>query len=428
LATPARRLALRILLETEEGGPTLGDLLARKEVEALPPRERGFLHELVLGTLRKRGLVDHALAALLERPLRRLAPSVRAALRLGAYQLLALRVPAHAAVSESVELARAGEARAAGLVNAVLRRLSLEGPAPLPDPGSEPLAWLTSEGSLPAWLAERWLARWGAGLAVARARAFLFPPPSSFRVNPRVPDSARRIEEAGLSPRPLSVPGAWEATAGHPGELASQAVIYLQDEGSQMVAHLAARAGLVLDACAAPGGKSTLLADLLEGKAIVIAAEPSQPRLSTLASLCRRWGSPNLRCVGADARQPPFRRRFDAVLLDAPCSGLGTIGRNPDVRWRSRPREIERHAQRQRELLSSLAPLVRSGGTLVYATCSSEPEENEHVVAGFLDAHPGFRREDPPAWAAAFSENGFARTWPERDRGDAFFAALLRRA
>src|SRR5687767_12346448 len=181
MPTPARRLAFRILGEVERAGPTLGDRLAAPDVLALDTRERAFLHELLLGTLRRRGEIDHALAARLDRPLARLEAPVLAALRLGAYQVLRLRVPDRAAVSESVELARSASPRAAGFVNAVLRTLSREGAPPLPDAGQDPLAWLTTGGSLPRWLAERWLARLGAERAVRRARALLDPPPVFFR-------------------------------------------------------------------------------------------------------------------------------------------------------------------------------------------------------------------------------------------------------
>lgn len=397
-------------------------------MEDLPPRDRALLHELVLGTLRARGSLDHALAPLLDVPLERLEPPVRRCLRLGAYQVLRLRVPARAAVSQAVDLARESAPRAAGLVNAVLRRLAREGPPPALDPVVDPRGWLTTEGSLPPWLAERWLERLGPSTSVARARALLAPPPSVFRLNPRASGALERLHAAGVSFRPLAVPGAWQVVEGRVADLASEGVLYLQDQGAQMVAHLAASPGSTLDACAAPGGKTTLLADLAGDQGRIIAAEASARRLRTLASLVRRWGSPNVRVVGADALRPPFRRPFDAVLLDAPCTGLGTLGRHPDIRWRAAPGDLERHSARQREMLDRLAPLVRPGGSLVYATCSLEPEENEGVVASFLQAGGRFSLEGLPGWTAPFSDGRFARTLPEREGGDGFFAAVLRRA
>jgi 16S rRNA (cytosine967-C5)-methyltransferase len=424
MATLSRSLAFRILGEVDDGR-LLADCLADPDVDALPTRDRAFLHELVLGTLRARGALDHALAPLLSRPLSRLDPDVRGSLRLGAYQLLRMRVPARAAVSESVDLARASAPAGAGLVNAVLRRLARDGPPPTTDPEADPLGWLTSEGSLPSWLAKRWLKTLGAPRAVARARAFAGPPATVLRLNPRVPGARGRLEAAGIVLRPAAAPEAWEAT-GPVHELARAGVVYVQDAGAQVVARLAATSGIVLDACAAPGGKALLMADLGWPDGRVVAAEVALRRLQTLREVVGRWRAENVRVVGADARAVPFRAHFDAILLDAPCSGLGTLGRNPDARWRNV--DLARHARRQREMLEALGPFVRPGGRLVYATCSLESEENEDVVRAFLRAHGDFEPEPLPPWAERFADGEFARTLPERDGGDGFFAALLRRA
>ncbi|PYQ17560.1 MAG: hypothetical protein DMF80_00270 [Acidobacteria bacterium] len=426
VATAARRCALRVLLDVDRGGPILADRLAGDDVESLPAPDRALLHELVLGTLRRRGALDFACVRLVDQPFPQLEATVRAILRLGAYQLLHTRVPPRAAVSQSVELAREESPRATGLVNAVLRRLTREGSPPFPDPQLDPLRWLTTAGSLPRWLAERWLGRWGPGPAVARARAFLDPPRVAFRLNPRVPDAGERVRAEGLDPRALTVPGAWTA-AGRPRSAAVKGAVYLHDQGSQMAAHLAARPGVVLDACAAPGGKATLIADLLGDSARVLAAEASPSRLCRMAELVAHWKSDRVWLLGADARRPPFRGGFDSVLLDAPCTGLGTIGRHPDIRWRTRPRDVVRQARRQRELLESVATLVRPGGRLVYAVCSGEPEEGEDVVRGFLASHVQFALAALPGWAAPFGEGGFACTRPERDGGDLFFAAVMAR-
>lgn len=426
MATAARAHAFRVLLALERPGPTLADLLADDEVGQLAARDRAFLHELLLGTLRHRGALDHALGPLLHRPVERLDPEPLAALRLGAYQLLRMRVPQRAAVMESVDLARTAAPRSAGFVNAVLRRLAREGGPTAPDPKEDPLRWLTTTGSLPAWLAQRWEKSLGPEVAVARARAFLERPPSVVRLNPRVADALSRLTAAGLELRALAVPGAWEARGPGLPRLAAEAVVYAQDEGSQLVAHLAASAGIVLDACAAPGGKTTLLADL--GAARVVGAEVSPRRLAVLHALVRRWGSRNVDLVGADALRPPFRGTFDAVLLDAPCSGLGTLGRNPDIRWHITPADVLRQARRQRELLRSVAGLVRPGGRLVYSVCSTEPEEGDDVVEGFLREGAPFKAFPLPAWAAPFAHGPYARTLPERDGGDGFFVAALDRA
>ncbi len=436
-ATAARRLALRVLDDSERGGPLLAERLARHDVEALDGRDRAFLHELVLGTLRTRGALDHALAGRTDRPLDRIDAPVRNILRLGAYQLLRTRVPARAAVSESVELARAEAPRACGFVNAVLRRLSREGPPPAPDAARDPLGWMTTAGSLPRWLAERWLQRHGPETACARAAALLEPPPTVVRLNPRVPDAGERLSAMGVRLLPLDVPGAYEVAEGSIVSATADGIVYPQDQGSQLVAHLAAASSGApatsaagtrwLDACAAPGGKSTLLADLAP-RGWVVACEVSAPRRATLATVVRRWRATNVRVVGADALRPPFGRPFEALLLDAPCSGLGTLGRHPDIRWRARPEDVPRHADRQRALLEAVAPLVAPGGVLVYAACSLEPEENDGVVEPFLAAHPELSPLDPPGWGTPFVDGPFLRTRPERHRGDGFFAAPLRRA
>jgi 16S rRNA (cytosine967-C5)-methyltransferase len=429
MPSPARVLALEVLVRLERPRGTLADALAAPAIEALPPRDRALLQELVLGTLRRRGWLDHLLSLLFELPRRAPSPDVLNALRLGAYQLLYLRVPPHAAVSESVELVRQRAPRAVGLVNAVLRRLQREGPPPEPDPAQQPLAWLTTAGSLPGWLAKRWLARLGAPAAVERARVLLEPPPLYFRLHPRRPGARERLAEEGIQASPGFVPGAWRRDSGGPvGSEALAGLVYVQDQGSQLVAHLAAAGGLVLDACAAPGGKSLLLADLGGDGVRVIATDVSRRRLATLPALASRWGARNVLPVAADALHPPFRERFDAVLLDAPCSGLGTLARHPDIRWRLRASDLPRHAARQRVLLEALAPLVRDRGRLVYATCSIEDEETVGVVRPFLAEHPEFVLDDVPPWSRDLLEAGCVRMDPLRDRGDAFFAArLLRR-
>jgi 16S rRNA (cytosine967-C5)-methyltransferase len=412
-----------VLLAVERpAGPTLTTLLNAPDTGGLDARERGFLHELAAGTLRRRGSLDAALAARLDRPLDRVDPPVRAALRLGAYQLLFTRVPPRAAVAESVELA---PGRGRGFVNAVLRAVARDGAPPAPDAATDARGWLTTEGSLPAWLAERWLARLGPERTLARARAWLAVPPVHFRFNPRRADSRAEVEQA-LRPRPLAIEGAFEATAGDPAPWAERGAIYVQDLGAQLVARLAEEPGRVLDACAAPGGKALLLADA--GAREVVAAEAAPARVRTLQRLVERWGASEVRVVQADATRPPFAAAsFDVVLVDAPCSGLGTLGRHPDIRWRATAADLTRHAARQGELLSACAGLVRPGGRLVYATCSTEPEENEQVVADLLAARAEFHREPPPGWASAFADGEWVRATPEAHGSEAFFAAVLRR-
>jgi 16S rRNA (cytosine967-C5)-methyltransferase len=428
MPTAARRAALDLLLELERGRATLDLLLAGPLLASLPRLERNFVNELVLGTLRRRGAIDHALRAFVDRPLPALDAVVLACLRLAAHQLLHLRVPPRAAVDESVELARqAGLGRASGFVNAVLRRLARDGPPALPDADREPLAWLTSAGSLPEWLALRWLAALGPGRACARAGALLAVPTKFFRLNPRAPEAARRVAADGVEWRAERLPGLLVLTSGDLGPSQAAGLVYPQDLGAQLAAHLAASGGgPLLDGCAAPGGKALLAADLLGGG--VVALERSRRRLRTLRELARRWGGQGLQVVGGDAARPPLRGGFATVLLDAPCSGLGTLARHPDIRWRATPDDLPRQAARQRALLDGLAPLVRPGGLLVYSVCSLEPEEGPALIRHWLAGRPGFSLAEPPAWAGSFVRDGLVATAPEHDEGEGFFAALLRRA
>ena len=427
MATRARQIAFRLLGRVGRSTLPLADLLAASGADALPARDRDLVHELTLGTLRRRGRLDHVLEPLVDRPLSRLDEAVRNALRLGAYQLLFTRVPAHAAISEAVDLARAVRGGGAGLVNAVLRRLDRDGPRALPDAASDALGWLTTEGSLPPWLAERWLARLSAPVAVARAQAALAVPQTIFRLNPRHADAAAHLEAAGVLSRPLAVPRALGLEHGRLAPHLEAGLAYAQDLGSQLVAQLAAAPGTTLDACAAPGGKALLIADEVGATGRVIAAEPSARRLASLAAAVARWGATNVHCVRADARRPPFCRGFATVLLDAPCTGLGTLARNPDIRWRASPENLQRQSERQRELLLALAPTVEPGGRLVYSTCSLEPEETTDVVAAFLDAAPGFEPAAVPGWAEPFRVGSAHGTCPERDTGDGFYVAVLGR-
>ena len=409
------------------GGPLLGERLAAPDMEALDERERAFAHELVLGCLRRRAWIDHALRTVVDRRLGRLDAPVLEALRLGAHQILHLRVPARAAVSESVELARAMRPRASGLVNASLRKLWSLGAPPEPDALKAPLDWLTSYGSLPGWLAERWVNRLGSETAVRRARALLEKPETVFRLNPHAAALLSvTLQQEGVQTEALAVPGALRTDSAAPLlPHLRRNEIQIQDLGSQLVARLAFGERLILDACAAPGGKATLIAEINPG-ARVIAVEVSARRLETMRTLVRGWRS-SVECIRADSSRPPFSGNFDTVLVDAPCSGLGTIGRHPDVRWRSRERDIAAHARKQRSLLDASARLVRPGGTLVYATCSTEPEENEAIVEAFRARNADFTELLPPDWARPFLRDGFLRTLPEHDPGDAFFAATMQR-
>ncbi len=337
-----------------------------------------------MGCLRRRGELDALVSPLLRRPLHALDAEVVAALRLGAYQLLYMRsVPAHAAVSESVELVKfSGKRSASGLVNAVLRRLP---PPPPPDEAARL--------SHPGWMVSRWEAGFGRQACSAMLRSNLERPPTYFRIPAPIPSEPvlRRLERSGISVEPTEVPRAFRLVTGgaSAARTAAGEPLAFQDLNSQRVAMLldATPASNVLDVCAAPGGKARLLAET----APVVASDLHLHRLRSLRSL----GCKGIQTIALDARHSlPFRRVFDRVLVDAPCSGTGTLARNPEIKWRLQPGDLRELRDRQTRILGNSLDTLAPGGKLVYATCSLEPEENEHVVAAALRERPGWTATD----------------------------------
>jgi len=430
-ASHTRVAALEVLRAVRRGD--LADRALDRAAGALPARDHGFVQELVYGTLRLRGRLDHILGRRVKGGLPRLEPDVLDVLRLGAYQLLEMdAVPPYAAVSQSVELARsAGAARAAGLVNGVLLAIERERDRiDFPGPG-DPLAHAVAWGSHPAWMVERWLARWGPDDTLRLVEANNTRPELYLRlVGITREEALERLSAAGISATPVEASP--ESLRIEPPTTAAEALAavpaVVQDPAASLVVRFAAvePGWRVLDLCAAPGGKAAALAD---SGATVAAADLSFRRLERLRQNVARLGlGRRVHPVQADARTPPFREA-DAVLLDAPCTGTGTLRRHPDGRWRVDAEQLDALVALQRDLLAAAAPLVRPGGLLVYSTCSLEPEENEERVAEFLELHPGFRNESP---AGAVSPSlcgahGHLVVLPQRHGFDGAFAARLRR-
>lgn len=429
--TPARRVALEVLRSAASGD--LADRALERAGGRLPPRDFAWAQELAYGTLRLRGRLDHLLSGFVRGGIDGLDADVRDVLRLGAYQLLEMgSVPPYAAISQSVELARAaGAGRAGGLVNGVLHSLNrARSDLSYPDPEGDPVAYLTAWGSHPRWMVERWVQRWGAEEARAiverdnvRPELFLRP------VGIGVDDAAARLAEGGISAE--RVPFAPDSLRLLPPAAAAQALALVpavvQDPAAALVVRYAAvpAGALVLDLCSAPGGKAVGIAG---GGSFVVAADLSSRRLSRLRQNVARLGlEASVAPVVADARIPPFAAA-DFVLLDAPCTGTGTLRRHPDGRWRIGPAELADLVELQREILGAAAPLVRPGGILLYSTCSLEREENEDQVAGFLARHPEFAREpvagmDP----SVLDADGQLLVLPQRHGTDGAFASRLRR-
>jgi 16S rRNA (cytosine967-C5)-methyltransferase len=396
--------------------------------------------------LRWQGAFDHVIAAFSGRPLIRLDAEVIDILRLSMFQLLHLtRVPASAVVDSAVDLTKkSGKRSAAPLVNAILRRVSRERDRlPLPPRAATSrdsmLDYLSITLSHPRWLVARWLDRYGFESAEAWCRFDNAPAALTIRANPlrtTVAGVAAALARHDVVTRPARFAAdGLIVERGNPlaTPLAKSGAFVVQDEASQLVPLMTEVRPhqLVLDACASPGGKTTAMAGAMSDQGIIVAVDVRPRRVRLLNETVRQSGATSIKVVQADAAASlPFTTEFDCILLDAPCSGLGTLRRDPDIRWRQHEAQLKDSAAFQDRLLAALAPRVRAGGRLVYATCSSEPDENDDVVARFLDANPAFevhRPSMPPAVEPLVDSTGYLRTLPHRDGLEAFFAVALLR-
>jgi len=424
----------RLRPEAEDGAP-LAEVLDRGDLSGA---DRRLLHALYLAVCRNRPWLDHCLAPLVKRPWAEVEPRVQDILRLGAAQLLCMeRIPPHAAVSESVALCRAAHIdRASGFVNAVLRRLA-SAPPPSPDPAGEAEIALTC--GMPDWLVARFVARHGEQEARAWLTALNTPPAGvAVRLNPLRGDreaiTAALVEQGTRpDPAPLGRDGLLLAGSLRPTDLPPLADgrIYLQDPASQWIAEVVAPepGERILDACAAPGGKASHLAALMGNDGEVVAVEVDPGRAQRLRLNLRRLGVTCVRVVEADVADLRPDTPFDRILLDAPCTGLGVLRRHPEIRWRRNEAAIAEAGRLQLDLFRSVAAHLRTGGTLIYATCSTEPEEGEEVITRFLAENGAFEPAPLSALPAPVAEvsPGQYRTLPHRADVDAFFVARLRR-
>jgi 16S rRNA (cytosine967-C5)-methyltransferase len=450
MIAPARVAAYAALSSVSAGRADLPSALASARAPLADDRDRALVSEIVTGVQRWRAALDHVIAALAHRPIERLDPEVVEILRLSAYQLLHLtRVPAAAVVDDAVALTgRAGKRSAAGFVNAVLRAISRQrGALPLPARPADAsdreaaLAYFSISLSHPRWLVERWYDRFGFDATEQWLQFDNAAAPLTLRVNRlrATPGQvAARLAQHGVEVEPCRfAPDALSVVKGRPrhaGETDDGSFV-IQDEASQLVALLAgAHPGArVLDTCASPGGKSTALAAAMDNRGLLVACDVRPHRMELLRQTVTTCGATNVRLVQADLLRPlPFSRPFDCVLVDAPCSGLGTLRRDPDIRWRRREGELEQFAASQRMMLRHAAASVAPGGRLVYATCSSEPDENEAVVDAFAADAADFEPLDLNVAATTLppdviDRRGHLRTSPHRHRLEAFFGAVFRR-
>ncbi|MCR6033719.1 rRNA cytosine-C5-methyltransferase [Nocardioides sp. zg-579] len=409
----------------------------------LAGRDAAFVTELVSGTIRRRGTYDAVLAACIDRPLAKVEAKVLDALRLGAHQLLSMRVPAHAAISTTVDLVRAKVgAGAAGFANAVLRKVTahdLDGWLALvaPDPATDPHGHAAVAFSHPAWVVTELARAVGEAELPALLAADNEPPRVTLVARP---GRAARAELPG-EPTPWSPYGV-VLEGGDPGAVPAVAEgrAGVQDEGSQLVAEVAAAAPVEgrderwLDLCAGPGGKAALLAALAAARGARLVAGERQAHRARLVARSLRGADGVAGVVTADGTRAPFRPgAFDRVLVDAPCTGLGALRRRPEARWRRRPADVTELADLQRALLGSALDLVRPGGVVLYATCSPVLAETADVVRDVLGGRDDVRLEDasgllPQVPDAAGPLEGTLQLWPHRHGTDAMFLALLRRS
>ncbi len=438
----ARFGAYEILQRVEQGGyaDRLLDNYIQKHPE-MDPRERGLLTELVYGILRLRGRLDFALALFSRQELHRLEPGALILLRLGAYQLLELdRIPAHAAVHATVELAhQVGLERVAGLVNGTLRTLVRERDTivwPTPDKLRD---YLQHSCSLPSWLAKELLRQFPNSESRALAEAFTAAAPQALRTNTLKTDRETllaALTAAGHSARacryvPEGIIIDKRGTQALPGD--NDGWYQVQDEASMLIAHLldAQPGEKILDSCAAPGGKTTHIAALTGDQAQILALDKHPHRVELINQGAKRIGVQNIEARCWDLTEAPDfleQESFDRVLVDAPCSGLGVLRRNPESRWSRRPADIRELVDLQRTILKQVAPLLRPGGHLLYSVCTFTAAETDAIVHNFLAAHPNFVQEDfrtllPTEWQELTTDNGCVRTLPQHHDGmDAFFA------
>ena len=453
--SPARITTFEILLRVANEDAYASNLLAAPRYENLSSADHGLAHELTLGVLRWQSRLDFFIEHFTKRKIIKLDTEVVSALRLGLYQLLFLdRVPAHAAINESVNLVKLHKKKsAAPIVNAVLRSVQRTGKDELENiivAIKDPLEKLSVLTSHPIWLLQKWAGRFGEDEAKALAEANNYVPRTAFRFNRKVQDEEQTrewltanniqfrasevcpdafvIEDGNLSAKLEAIKSHW---------------IYLQDEASQLVAHLTTNSALstrhsALDLCAAPGSKTSLMASLLPDDATIVACDLHLHRLQTMRELAARANITNINLLRLDATKPlPFAAEhiFNLVLLDAPCSGLGTLQRHPEIKWKINQAKVNELVALQKTLLANAAAQVGAGGLLAYSVCSTEPEEGEEVIAEFCAMHSEFRDVTQERLttlgleAPKFLTQDFGvRTFTHKHGCESFFVCLLEKS
>ncbi len=452
--SPARITAFGILLRVITEDAYASNLLVASRYENLSSADHGLAHELTLGVLRWQARLDFLIEHFTKRKIAKLDNEVVIVVRLGIYQLLFLdRVPAHAAINDAVNLVKLHKKKsAAPMVNAVLRSVQRAGAGEIPkliEAIKDPLEKLSVAASHPRWLLENWIARVGFEQAQALAIANNEAPNTAFRFNRKVQPEANTREWLSANNvqfRPSKIcPDAFVIEAGKfsaQSEAVENSWLYLQDEASQLVAHLAATSSLIphpssLDLCAAPGSKTSLMASLLPENSLLVACDLYAHRLLTLRDLAAKSGVENLNVFQLDATKPlPFaaETQFDTVLLDAPCSGLGTLQRHPEIKWKVNEGKIKELSELQKKLILNAASQVKAGGILTYSVCSTEPAEGEEIIAWLLTQNAEFHdvtkeriAEIKVSNPGLTGTNFGARTFTHLHGCESFFVCVLQR-
>jgi 16S rRNA (cytosine967-C5)-methyltransferase len=432
MISPARRLSFKLLNRIESSHVFSDDALNSEDINRLDVRDRHLTTEIVYGTLRWQATLDYVLANLSSRPWEEVSPDARILLRMSLYQMWKMdRIPDHALVNDAVELAKHKLGKGIErYLNGILRRLTRTRPWKANEFLQDAPAWVRV--SLPQWLWERWSKRYGEQAAGDFALSLNMPPQASFRLN-CPPESAEQITFTAVASD--LVPDAYIQIGGNrePGsEGIDSTLLQSQDEASQLIPHLLgpdSRGWKVWDACAAPGGKTSILCKLCGETGRVTASDLRWGRILRLLGLIKSSGRFKVDVIAADACLPaPFRECFNAVVADVPCSGLGTLRRNPEIKWRFKPEEFASLQRTQNQILNNVSKSVRTGGCLLYSTCSTEPEENEQVIESFMNTHSDFTLERPvypPGIEKWICWDNMIRTFPGARLWDGFFAALL---
>jgi 16S rRNA (cytosine967-C5)-methyltransferase len=411
---------------------------------ALEPRDRAFAMRLAYGTVQTKATLDWVLESLVRRGLEKLDPPVLAALRLGLYELLFMSTPDRAAVAESVELVKVTKPPAHAFVNAILRRAAREAPELVAGLDDSTPAGAALAHSHPSWVAERWFEELGPEAARSLMRRDNEPAESAMRANRLRSDAATVVERLAddgveahtdvIAPEAVVLDAPYDV---HASALFAEGLVMPQSRASMLVARAVdPRPGeRLLDLCASPGAKTTHLTALMRGEGEIVAIEADPGRAEAITENAARLGAAGVHVVVGDASEPSFGEGYDRVLVDPPCSDLGTLQSRPDARWRKSVEQVEELRRLQRRILDAGATAVRPGGRLVYSTCTISAAENDRQVQDFLDSNANFRICDLTAWQPKLAHtpfsgrqiSGLLQTLPHRDGTDGFFIAALER-